>query len=161
MLETFPRAARINRDHGVRVVDLVPDDINWHGAFPVLSELDRHQDIAEFMRTYKTEYNKGLCYSAVQEDTGTQGWLSVAGYRIMWESEPSTLIVEDVVTQANARGSGYGRILMEDIERVGAGNGCSSLIVDLGSRAIGVAESGFFAALEMQQQGNQFVKSLE
>jgi GNAT superfamily N-acetyltransferase len=151
MLETFPRVARINKDFGVRVVDLVPDDTRWQGAFPVLSELGRHLDFDQFMWTYKADYIRGLCYSAVQEDHGSQGWLAVASWKI----------VDSIVTHANARGHGYGTILMEDIESVATGNDCNSLIVDLGSTAIGDAERGFFASLEMQEAGNQFVKALD
>lgn len=99
-------------------------------VLPVLLELRPHLTSASFTAIYAEGYPQGLRYTAAYRDGGCLG---VAGWRLVATMFAGRkLYVDDLVTTSDARSSGIGKALLDDLARRAREAGCSVIDLDSG-----------------------------
>lgn len=113
----------------MEIIDLVPNDRRLPDVQPLLEDLDGVS--LERLRSIYTEgYSQGLRLTALY-DMGR--CVAVAGWRIIatlqWTRK---LHIDDLVTLADARSRGYGRLLLNDLEARARVAQCTMIDLDSG-----------------------------
>jgi GNAT superfamily N-acetyltransferase len=115
----------------VRLVDLEPGDQRLTSdLLPVLLELRPHLTQASFAAIYAEGHPQGLRYTAAFDGDRCVG---VAGWRLTATTFAGRkLYVDDLVTTSDARSTGVGRMLIEDLTRRARDAACSVIDLDSG-----------------------------
>lgn len=114
------------------LVDIEPDDSRARDdVLPVLLELRPHLTAPSFDAIYREGHEEGLRYTAAYVDGRC---IAVAGWRFMvgtaWDGKK--LYVDDLVTAADHRSHGAGRVLLTELTRRARAAGCTVLELDSG-----------------------------
>lgn len=122
--------APANASGSAAFVDLGIDDPRWEQALPVLQELRPHLTAADRRAVQAEGEGQGLVFTAVFADDVC---LAVAGWRVMaTTSVLRKAYVDDLVTAAPERSSGYGHVLLAELARRAREAGCHQLELDSG-----------------------------
>jgi GNAT superfamily N-acetyltransferase len=115
----------------VRLVDLDPGDPRLTSdLLPVLLELRPHLTPESFAAIYAEGHPQGLRYTAAFDGDRCVG---VAGWRLIATTFAGRkLYVDDLVTVSDARSTGVGKTLIEDLARRARDVGCSVIDLDSG-----------------------------
>ena len=115
----------------VRLVDLDPGDPRLASdMLPVLLELRPHLTPESFAAIYAEGHPQGLRYTAALDGDRCVG---VAGWRLIATTFAGRkLYVDDLVTTSDARSSGVGKALIEELTRRALEAGCSMIDLDSG-----------------------------
>lgn len=115
----------------VRLVDLDPGDPRLDvDVLPVLLELRPHLTPESFAAIYAEGYPQGLRFTAAFKGDRCVG---VAGWRLVATTFTGRkLYVDDLVTASDARSSGVGKALLEELTRRAREAGCSLIDLDSG-----------------------------
>lgn len=114
------------------LVDIEPDDRRARDdVLPVLLELRPHLTTETFEAIYHEGYEQGLRYTAVYLDGQC---IAVAGWRLVvgtaWNG--TKLYVDDLVTAADQRSRGAGRVLLTELTERARAAGCTVIELDSG-----------------------------
>lgn len=114
------------------LVDIEPDDPRARDdVLPVLLELRPHLTAASFGAIYRQGYEEGLRYTVVYLDGRC---IAVAGWRLVvgtaWDG--TKLYVDDLVTAADHRSHGAGRVLLTELTERARAAGCTTIELDSG-----------------------------
>jgi GNAT superfamily N-acetyltransferase len=115
----------------VRLVDLDPGDPRLASdMLPVLLELRPDLTPESFAAIYAEGYPQGLRYTAAFDGDRCVG---VAGWRLIATTFAGRkLYVDDLVTKSDARSTGVGKALIEELTRRARVAGCSVIDLDSG-----------------------------
>jgi GNAT superfamily N-acetyltransferase len=115
----------------VRLIDLEPGDPRLASdMLPVLLELRPHLTPESFAAVYAEGHPQGLRYTAAFDGDGCVG---VAGWRLIATTFAGRkLYVDDLVTRSDARSTGVGKALIEELTRRARDTGCSVIDLDSG-----------------------------
>jgi GNAT superfamily N-acetyltransferase len=117
----------------MQVVELDPSDPTLAEVLPVLQELRPHLDLDLFRSIYAEGWEQGLRFTGVFDDDDR--CVAVAGWRIVATTvSVRKLYVDDLVTTADARSAGHGRVLLDHLGHIAATNGCTDLDLDSGTQ---------------------------
>lgn len=97
---------------------------------PLLRQLRPGLTGESFEELVTDGYDQGLRYLLAYAPAGAP--LGAAGYRIMPTSRGRILFVDDLVTDAAARGTGVGALLMAELARRAGAHGCVRVELDSG-----------------------------
>jgi GNAT superfamily N-acetyltransferase len=115
---------------GIRFVDLQPGDSRLAEVLPVLAQLRTELTAEEFDAVYTEGYPQGLKFTAAFDSGGR--CVGVAGWRVVATTVARRkLYVDDLVTDAAARGQGVGQALLEELGHRARRAGCT--VIDLDS----------------------------
>jgi len=113
----------------MEIIDLEPGDGRLPDVQPLLEDLDG-VSLESLDAIFAEGYPQGLRLTALYDDGRC---VAVAGWRIMatlqWTRK---LHIEDLVTLANTRSRGYGRILLNELEQRAHAAHCTMVDLDSG-----------------------------
>ena len=115
----------------MRFVDIPPGDPRLlSDVLPVLTELRTKLTGEQLEAVYSEGYPQGLRFTAAYDDQGR--CVAVAGWRVIATTVAlRKLYVDDLVTDAEHRGTGIGSALLGELRRRAAAAGCR--VIDLDS----------------------------
>ena len=114
----------------VRIIDLALDDPRMPEAHEVLVQLRPLLTLDEWRRIYAEGHPQGLRFTVVDEGGAI---VAVAGWRLVaCTTAGRRLYIDDLVTDASARSSGHGRLLLGELEQRARDAGCTVLDLDSG-----------------------------
>jgi GNAT superfamily N-acetyltransferase len=113
----------------MEIVDVEPGDARLGDeVFPVLQELRPHLTAADFGDVYREGHAQGLRYTAVYDGGRC---VAVAGWRLVADTATRRkLYIDDLVTTAERRGGGAGRVLVAELRQRAEAAGCTQLDLD-------------------------------
>lgn len=121
-------------------------------AFKVMVELRPHLDLEQFLSLYAEAREEGYKLAGVFDGNQLR---CVAGYRIMTMMvRGKSLYVDDLVTSEDGRSRGYGRILLEWLQREAERLKCTELHLDSGVQRF--AAHKFYFARQMHISAYHF-----
>ncbi|QBD79359.1 GNAT family N-acetyltransferase [Ktedonosporobacter rubrisoli] len=113
----------------MEIIDLVPGDKRLPDVHPLLEDLDG-VSLEDLHTIYAEGYPQGLRLTALYDEGRC---MAVAGWRIMatlqWTRK---LHIEDLVTLSDTRSRGYGRLLLEELEKRARVAECTMVDLDSG-----------------------------
>lgn len=114
------------------IVELAPKDERLAAVYPVMKELRTELSERQFHELYETGHPDG--YRVVGLFDGDE-CRACAGYRILTNFVSGRHIyVDDLVTAAEWRSHGYGRLLNKYLLELARNEGCSSVQLDSNTR---------------------------
>lgn len=114
----------------MQFIELAPDDERLAEVYPVLHELREDLTREEFAIRYAEGYPDGYRVVALYDAGECR---AVAGYRIVTNFvRGRVLYIDDLVTTAEHRSSGYGKVLNEFLSGVAREAGCHYVTLDSG-----------------------------
>jgi GNAT superfamily N-acetyltransferase len=114
----------------VIAIALASSDAEIAACFPVMVELRPHLVAEEFVERVREQQGEGFHLVRLEDDGQVR---AVAGYRFIRNLVTGrTLYVDDLVTGAQQRSRGYGRILFGWLVSEARRHGCQSLDLDSG-----------------------------
>jgi len=113
----------------MEIVDFAPGDARLADeVFPVLQELRPHLTVTDFGDVYREGHAQGLRYTAVYDGGRC---VAVAGWRLVANTATRRkLYIDDLVTTAELRSRGAGRVLIAELRRRAEAGGCAVLDLD-------------------------------
>ncbi|MQM24221.1 GNAT family N-acetyltransferase [Glycomyces albidus] len=116
----------------MEIIDIEPGDARLTAELlPVLRELRPDLSAGDFIAVYDEGYGQGLRFTAAYSEgrcVGVAGWRTVAN-----TNRRRMLYVDDLVTVSEARSTGVGHALLEDLKRRARELGCTALHLDSGT----------------------------
>lgn len=113
----------------MEIIDIIPDDKRLLDVQPLLEDLDG-VSLESLRSIYAEGYPQGLRLTALYD---MERCVAVAGWRIIatlqWTRK---LHIDDLITLADARSRGYGRILLNDLEARARAAHCTMIDLDSG-----------------------------
>ena len=117
--------------HGDCIVRGLEQADDVASAWPVVRQLRPHLDLAGFVEAVARQRNEGFRCAALY-DAGR--CMAFAGYRVQTMlAHGRFLYVDDLVTDENLRGKGYGARLLDWLSAEARDAGCSGLQLDSGT----------------------------
>lgn len=107
------------------------DEVELAACFVLMQQLRPHlKSTAEFAERWQRQTRTGYRLVALWHDGAPR---ALAGFRLMENLiHGPFLYVDDLVTDAQARGSGHGAFLMDWLKNEGRRAGCAKLVLDTG-----------------------------
>ena len=125
-------------------------------AWDVMKQLRPHLDLEQFLNLYAEAREEGYRLVGLFD---SQELKCVAGYRFMTMLVyGKSLYVDDLVTTENGRSSGYGRLMLQWLEREAMRLKCSELHLDSGVQR--ERAHRFYFAQGMTIKGYHFTRPL-
>jgi GNAT superfamily N-acetyltransferase len=138
------------------VVDIAVDDPRVPEMYEVLRQLRTELTLAQLQEVYAEGFPQGLRFTAV-DSGGTI--VAVAGWRLVaCTMAGRRLYVDDLVTSADTRSCGHGKLLLAELERRARAAGCRALDLDSGVQR--AAAHRFYFREGMTIQGYHFLLPL-
>jgi len=101
-------------------------------CFPVISELRPHLSAQDFIIRIRQMENEGYKLAFISENEVV---VAVAGYRILTNLfMGKNLYVDDLVTSSQHRSNGYGKKLLDWLQKVAETQNCKILHLDSGTQ---------------------------
>lgn len=120
----------------------ISTDGDLRAVWPVMKQLRPHLDEQAFIDLCKIQFGEGFRVIAAFADDACR---AVAGFRIQhYLHRGKNLYVDDLVSDAQARGQGYGKALLEWLLGEARRNGCGNLHLDSGAQRL-EAHAFYFA----------------
>jgi GNAT superfamily N-acetyltransferase len=143
----------------MRVEVLGDDEAALAAAHPVMAQLRPHLERCEdFVAQVRLQMAEGYRLAAARDDAGAIR--ALAGFRIMTMLfRGRQLYVDDLVTDARVRSSGFGAALFDWLVAEGRRLGCRSLHLDSGVQRFDAHR--FYLRQRMAIVGHHFALSLE
>ena len=108
------------------------DEAGLRAAWPVAAQLRPHLDEAAFVAQALRQIAAGYRATALAEDGAVRAY---AGWRVQeFLVHGRHLYVDDLVTDANVRSRGHGRILLDWLKAEARRQGCRTLQLDSGTQ---------------------------
>jgi GNAT superfamily N-acetyltransferase len=121
-------------------------------AFPVMRELRKHLDLDAFLAAVAVQRKEGYEVAALWDGDHVR---AVAGYLIMHMLVSGKILyVDDLVTTAEVRDKGYGKLLFAWLYREARRLGCERLDLDSGVHRY--AAHGFYCGQRMAITAHHF-----
>lgn len=116
----------------MRFRDLNPDDPRLIAdVLPVLLELRPHLTRESLNTVYTEGYPQGLRFTAAYDEEDR--CVAVAGWRVLATTVVRRkLYIDDLVTASDARGRGFGKAVLQELERRARLAGCGAIDLDSG-----------------------------
>jgi GNAT superfamily N-acetyltransferase len=115
---------------GTTIIDIDPDDLRLGELYGVLHELRTELSLEKLRDVYAEGYPQGLRYTVV-DAAGVI--VAVAGWRLIaCTTAGRRLYIDDLVTSANARSAGHGKLLIHELEARAKTAGCTTLTLESG-----------------------------
>lgn len=125
-------------------------------GFKVMSELRPHLDLAEFLALVADMRAQGYCLAGLYEAGSLK---AIAGYRVLTLLiRGRTLYVDDLVTTAQMRGKGYGKLLLDWLMVEAKRLHCNEFHLDSGVQRFGA--HAFYFGRGMHISAYHFTKAV-
>lgn len=126
-------------------------------GFKIMAELRPHLDLEQFLSLFHQMREEGYRLAGLFEGDALK---AVAGYRVLTMLvRGRSLYVDDLVTTAEMRGKGYGKLLLEWLMREAKRSGCNEFHLDSGVQRF--AAHAFYFARGMHIASYHFVTGLK
>ena len=119
----------------LKIIDLSPDDSLWNEALPVLQQLRPLLTADLFRQIYGESYMRERVQYTVGLDNRDE-CLVVMGWRILNKTAVRMLYIDDLVVSEKARGTGIGKVMMEEMTKRANEAGCGMLALDTGAQRV-------------------------
>lgn len=120
----------------------ISTDGDLRAVWPVMKQLRQHLDEQAFIDLCKIQFGEGFRVVASYDGGICR---AVAGFRIQhYLHRGKNLYVDDLVSDAQARGQGYGKALLEWLLGEARRSGCGNLHLDSGAQRL-EAHAFYFA----------------
>ena len=98
-------------------------------AYPVMRELRPHLDESQFVSRVQAQMQQGYQLAALSDGD----IVALAGYRYLQNlAWGRFLYVDDLVTKTSSRSAGYGKLLLDWLQKQAQNSGCDEIHLDSG-----------------------------
>lgn len=113
-------------------IRLMETDAEITACYPVMVQLRPHLSEQTFLEQVRRQMGDGFRLAALEEGGQVH---AVAGFRVIeMLSRGRHVYVDDLVTDAQARSTGYGRTLLDWLKDYARAQGCTRLHLDSGTQ---------------------------